>query len=169
LAGPTSQGYNLQLINTGSNFWNGALSFTNPITVINSVATNLTPSILNGTETFTTNFSTNSITLVPGVISMANYDKGNIYFGYQTVPGGPPSGLATFDTSADGNNWQLSALTLAAATNSGSACNAGTNLSIGPGFGPAYLRLNNITFASGSAVATNVVAEVGKKASITGP
>lgn len=173
LTGPTSQGYNLLLINTGSNWWSGTLAFTNPITLVSNFSTNANWVVINGQSTNEYYYSSNTTVIVPGVISLANYDKADVSFGYQAQSAGPGTGVATFDTSADGISWQLNAFQLPVATNSianvgGVSYMASTNLSLGPGFGPAYIRLNNVAFSAGG-WATNVFIEVGKKASITGP
>ena len=177
VVGPYPSAYNVVLINTGSNAWTaatGGVQFTNTITNAISITTNVSFTIVNGSTTAATNYSTNTVTSVPGAVFVGNFDQVNLGIGFQPQSGGPPTLTAVWDTSDDGTNWQLSTYTEVVASNSiantgGVGYMAATNLSLGPGFGPGWVRLNNLALAGSTGWGTNIFAHVGKKPSKTGP
>ncbi len=165
----SSGSYNVQSVaglNGGTNAFIGTNSFTAPTMVTNSVVV-ANWIITNGVvQNFPTTNILSIVTNVPGVVSVVNYDLLDLFWGYQLSAPGTSTAVMTADYSPDNVNWQLGAI--AASLPAQGAAFVGTNINLSS-FAPGYIRLNTIGYPSTNVLQTNVVVEVAKKTSRTGP
>ena len=156
--------YYIAGLNGGTNFISGTNNYLTGV-----ITTNITivPSWYNsnGISYFNTATNTSYTTNTPGLFGLVNYDLADVFFGGQLMTAGTgTNATVTVDYSDDAVFWRTNAQIIQFTAN-GTAF-VGTNVTLSA-FGPGYLRFGFVGYPS--AVLTNVVLEVSRKTSKTGP